>query len=78
MLHPDTKYNTPYKQWLTLFDSTDDDEFDGVLGDDDEEFPKILCTITIIQEECLSSMNRSHGSGSVFEMSPGSKCGLIN
>ena len=30
-----------YVQWITLFDDQDDDEFDGDLGEDDEELPMI-------------------------------------
>ena len=32
---------------ITLFDSSDDDEFDGDLGVDDEETPRALFTFTI-------------------------------
>ena len=28
-------------QWITLFDDQDDDEFDGDLGEDDEELPMV-------------------------------------
>lgn len=31
-----------YRQWITLFDHPDDDIFDGVLGEDDEELPRVL------------------------------------
>jgi hypothetical protein len=72
-----TKQNTPYRQWLTLFDSVEDDEFDGVLGEDDEEYPKVLVTVTVIQEEVgFNSVNRSNLSkeaGSSWDMSPGSR-----
>lgn len=30
-----------FSQWLTIFDTLDDDIFDGVLGEDDEEIPRI-------------------------------------
>lgn len=50
-LTPNIEYNHPYKQWVTLFDDPEDDEYDGVLGDDDEEFPKLLCTITILEDK---------------------------
>jgi hypothetical protein len=53
ILAASTAKNVPYKQWITLFDCTEDDEFDGVLGEDDEEFPKIQCTITVIEDDVL-------------------------
>lgn len=60
------KYNHPYKQWITLFDDPEDDEFDGFLGEDDGEFPKLLCTITILED--VVSGAGSNGSNS--EISP--------
>ena len=63
------KYNHPYKQWITLFDDPEDDEYDGFLGKDDEEFPKLLCTITILED--VVSGAGSNGSNS--EISPQSK-----
>jgi len=38
---------TTYKQNITLFDDVDDDEFDGELGEDDEEMPMIRTAITV-------------------------------
>ena len=35
------QYGKLFKQWITLFDDEDDDEFDGELGEDDEEMPMI-------------------------------------
>ena len=43
------KYNHPYKQWITLFDDPDDDVYDGVMGEDDEEQPRILVNFQIIE-----------------------------
>ena len=31
-----------YKNWITLFDHIDDDEYDGQLGINDDEDPRIL------------------------------------
>jgi len=31
-----------YKQWITLFENDDDDEYDGALGMQDDEDPRIL------------------------------------
>ena len=36
-------------QSITLFDEVDDDDFDGELGEDDEEMPMIECGFTINQ-----------------------------
>ena len=30
-----------YSQWITLFDHIDDDEYDGDLGENDEDAPRI-------------------------------------
>ena len=30
-----------YVQWITIFDHPDDDQYDGFLGEDDEESPRI-------------------------------------
>jgi hypothetical protein len=36
-----------FTQWITLFDDVDDDEFDGDLGEDDEELPMIKTTFSV-------------------------------
>ena len=36
-----------YIQWVTLFDHPDDDVYDGVLGEDDEETPRIRVEIAV-------------------------------
>lgn len=36
-----------FTQWITLFDDVDDDEFDGDLGEDDEELPMIKTTFAV-------------------------------
>ena len=38
---------TNYKQWLTLFDDINDDEYDGAMGLNDDEEPRILVEMTI-------------------------------
>ena len=43
-----------FKQWLTIFDTPEDDVFDGVLGVSDDENPKIFVGFEI-QEESDSS-----------------------
>jgi len=42
------QYGTKYKQMITLFDDVDDDEFDGDLGEDDEELPMIATSIIVL------------------------------
>jgi hypothetical protein len=36
-----------YIQWITLFDHPDDDVYDGVLGEDDEETPRIRVEFSV-------------------------------
>ena len=40
-----------YKQWITLFDHLDDDEYDGDLGENDEEVPRVQFGFLIEQQE---------------------------
>lgn len=35
-------------QWITLFDDAEDDVYDGVLGEDDEEGPRVLISFKMI------------------------------
>ena len=35
------QHGQDFVQWITLFDDQDDDEFDGDLGEDDEELPMV-------------------------------------
>jgi len=39
-----------YKQWITLFDHLDDDEYDGDFGDNDEESPRVQFLFSIDQD----------------------------
>lgn len=36
-----------YKQWITLFEHQDDDEYDGSMGVQDDEVPRILVTFSL-------------------------------
>lgn len=36
-----------YQQWVTLFEFADDDEYDGAMGLNDEEEPKVLLHLTL-------------------------------
>lgn len=42
-----SQYGETFTQWITLFDDVDDDEFDGDLGEDDEELPMIKTTFMV-------------------------------
>ena len=37
-----------WNQWVTLFDDPSDDLFDGELGEDDEDVPRIHLTFKLI------------------------------
>lgn len=39
-----------HKQWVTLFDHLDDDEYDGEMGENDDEQPRVQFTFNIVQE----------------------------
>lgn len=55
-----------FKQWFTIFDTLDDDIFDGYLGVDDEEKPRIYVGFEI--KDYVEGMDESHQS-SVNELS---------
>ena len=40
-----------YRQWITLFDHLDDDEYDGDMGENDEEQPRVLFNFAISTEK---------------------------
>lgn len=35
-------------QWITLFEDPDDDLYDGTLGEDDDEIPRINVTFKLV------------------------------
>jgi len=39
-----------YTQWITLFEHEDDDEYDGSMGENDDEEPRILVNFLIQQD----------------------------
>ena len=43
--------NRTYKHWVTILDHLDDDEFDGELGENDDESPRILLEYTTLFED---------------------------
>jgi hypothetical protein len=36
-----------YRQWVTLFDHPDDDVYDGMIGEDDDELPRVQLELLI-------------------------------
>jgi len=40
-----------HKQWITLFDHLDDDEYDGEMGENDDEQPRICFTFDLAYEK---------------------------
>ncbi len=46
-LSEDTVVGKQYKQWITLFDHPDDDIYDGILGEDDDEEPRVRIQFTV-------------------------------
>eukprot|EP00347_Sterkiella_histriomuscorum_P003031 403365858 len=40
-----------HRQWITLFDHLDDDEYDGEMGENDDEQPRVLFTFEIAFEQ---------------------------
>jgi hypothetical protein len=45
------QHGETYTQWITLFDDQDDDEYDGDLGEDDEELPMLRAHFTVGEAE---------------------------
>ena len=46
-----------YMQWVTLFDDMHDDMYDGQLGEDDWELPRILIEYSVVGGAYTSTMN---------------------
>lgn len=40
-----------YRQWITLFEHLDDDEYDGDPGDNDDEEPRILVDFIVTKPQ---------------------------
>ena len=40
-----------HQQWITLFDHIDDDEYDGEMGENDDEQPRVLFTFDLDYEK---------------------------
>ena len=49
-----------YFHWVTLYDSLDDDLFEGDLGvDDDMDFPRVLLEYQVVSSQFTSIINRA-------------------
>lgn len=46
-----------YLHWVTLFEDLDDDLYDGQLGEDDYEQPRILIEYSVVGGQYTSVMN---------------------
>ena len=44
-----------HKQWITLFDHLDDDEFDGEMGENDDEAPRVRLSLAVSCEAAQKS-----------------------
>jgi hypothetical protein len=47
-----------YMHWITLFESLDDDLFDGRLGEDDYEIPRVLVEYSVVGGNYTSIVNK--------------------
>ena len=49
-----------YLHWVTLYDSLDDDLFEGQLGiDDDFDYPKVLLEYSVVSSQFTSMINQA-------------------
>lgn len=55
--------NGRYKQWITLFDHLDDDEYDGEMGENDDEHPRVLFSFYIFQDTQKEKTQNSKARG---------------
>ena len=67
-----SQYGDTFTQWITLFDDVDDDEFDGDLGEDDEELPMIKTSfrVNVIEEPKMASPQRAKDASPKNKFSP--------
>ena len=46
--------------WVTLYDSLDDDMFEGTIGIDDEmDFPRVLLEYSVVSSQYTSIVNKA-------------------
>jgi len=53
--------NLSANYWVTLFDDMEDDNFDGNLGEDDDELPRIYCNFEVIEQKATPQRDTSAG-----------------
>ena len=51
--------NQVHKMWITLFDDQGDDEYDGAMGLNDDEDPRVLMEFTITQANAPAPVQES-------------------
>ena len=54
-----------FTQWITLFEHHDDDEYDGMMGIQDEEEPRVLINFTIAKNQPTPTAKRCEQAKSV-------------
>ena len=52
----DSTDNKKYQMWITLFDDLDDDEYDGVMGIQDKDSPRIQVEIIIYDSNSVQEL----------------------
>ena len=60
----------PYQMWFTLFDSQSDDEYDGAMGLTDDEDPRILMELTVLEKVKEVSPARKPRTSNVAKPAP--------
>jgi len=50
-----TQSSSVLQSWVTLLDLPNDDAFDGILGEDDEESPRVLINVAAHTIESVSA-----------------------
>lgn len=53
-------FGRKFLHWATLFDQIDDDLFEGDLGEDEEDLPRVLLEYQVCKEEPLGEEKAAH------------------
>lgn len=67
---PVAQHGQTLTQWITLFDDQDDDEYDGDLGEDDEELPMLRSHFTVQVDQPLQESTPSPQKNSPPRVTP--------
>ena len=57
-LSQDIEVGRVYRHWITLFDHPDDDVYDGVIGEDDDEIPRVYLEIMVEEPKRDATPNK--------------------